>query len=134
MPDRCFGSVSTVMAGAASYDCAKLAIDSRGNKEGVVYYDELDFELILGSVSGEVRGKFADKVLKNLNDEDKALLRTYFESEMSLHKTSEQLFIHKNSLQYKLNRIAGLTGYNPRKFTDAVVLYSAVRLEDIPES
>ncbi len=128
------GSVSTVMAGAASYDCAKLAIDSRGNKEGVVYYDELDFELILGSVSGEVRGKFADKVLKNLNDEDKALLRTYFESEMSLHKTSEQLFIHKNSLQYKLNRIAGLTGYNPRKFTDAVVLYSAVRLEDIPES
>lgn len=29
---------------------------------------------------------------------------------------------------------AQLTGYNPRKFTDAVVLYSAVRLEDIPES
>lgn len=29
---------------------------------------------------------------------------------------------------------AQLTGYNPRKFTDAVVLYSVVRLEDIPES
>ena len=36
--------------------------------------------------------------------------------------------LNKNTLQYKLNRIHKITGLNPRKFQDAVLLYLAVLL------
>ena len=49
---------------------------------------------------------------------------------------NEYILIIEKERQHGHGRsgIVWLTGYNPRKFTDAVVLYSAVRLEDIPES
>lgn len=91
-------------------------------------YDNLDYELLLADTSEEIRSQYRNKVLGTLTDEEKELLQVYFAKEMSLQDTSEALFIHKNSLQYKLNRIAERSGYNPRKFTDAVVLYSALKL------
>ncbi|MCM1894391.1 MULTISPECIES: helix-turn-helix domain-containing protein [Dorea] len=47
---------------------------------------------------------------------------------MSLIRTCDKLYLHKNTLQYKLNRIHKITGLNPRKFQDAVLLYLAVLL------
>ncbi|MFR4713912.1 MAG: helix-turn-helix domain-containing protein [Blautia wexlerae] len=47
---------------------------------------------------------------------------------MSLHNTCEKLFLHKNTLQYKLNHIYRKTGLNPRRFKDAVLLYLAGKL------
>ena len=48
---------------------------------------------------------------------------------MSLKQTAEALYLHKNTLQYRLNRIARETGYNPRVFTDAARLYLALKLD-----
>ncbi|WP_270391266.1 helix-turn-helix domain-containing protein [Blautia massiliensis (ex Durand et al. 2017)] len=56
-------------------------------------------------------------------------MRTYFSLEMSLADTAEKLFLHKNTLQYKLNHIYKKCGLNPRKFRDAVLLYLALELE-----
>ena len=39
-----------------------------------------------------------------------------------------RLFIHKNTVQYKIKKIAEATGYDPRKLSDAVLLYLCVRL------
>lgn len=127
------GSVVNIRNSAYSFQCAKLAVACRKKMASLISYDELDFELILGTVSEKLKKQYISKVTGKLSDEDKALLMTYFESEMSLQKTSETLFIHKNSLQYKLNRIYHISGYNPRKFQHAVVLYSAIKLENLTE-
>ena len=47
---------------------------------------------------------------------------------MSLGHTSSRLFLHKNTLQYKLDRIYKKCGLNPRKFRDGAVLYLALKL------
>ena len=47
---------------------------------------------------------------------------------MSLKETAEQLYLHKNTLQYQLDRIWKNTGYNPRNFKDATVLYVGLKL------
>ncbi|MBQ7797045.1 MAG: helix-turn-helix domain-containing protein [Lachnospiraceae bacterium] len=47
---------------------------------------------------------------------------------MSLIRAGERLNLHKNTLQYRLDRIYKRCGYNPRAFQDAVVLYTALRL------
>ena len=48
---------------------------------------------------------------------------------MSLSAASRKLYIHKNTLQYKLNHIAEKTGWNPRRFQDAVLLFLALELQ-----
>ena len=40
------------------------------------------------------------------------------------------IYIHKNTLQYKLNNIHTKTGLDPRRFQDAVILYLATRLKN----
>lgn len=47
---------------------------------------------------------------------------------MSLLGTSQKLFLHKNTVQYKLNHIYQKCGLNPRVFKDAVLLYLALQL------
>ena len=56
------------------------------------------------------------------------MLKVYFSTDMSLKDTSEKIFLHKNTLQYKLNRIEKLTGYNPRVFSGAVRLFLVILL------
>lgn len=125
------GSAAAVKNSAESYRTARLAINCADIHTPYVVYDDLDFELILGNIPEELKKQYMKKVTGLLGEEEKQLIRTYFELDMSLKDTCEALYIHKNSLQYKLNHIHSLCGYNPRKFRDAVVLYSAVRLENI---
>ena len=69
-----------------------------------------------------------EKTLNKLNDREIDILKTYFSTNMSLKDTSDQLFLHKNTLQYQLDRIAQKTGYNPRVFKDATVLYIGLKI------
>ena len=80
-------------------------------------------------MSRKDREEFFVKTIYRLSPDEKDLLRTYFSLEMSLADTAEKLFLHKNTLQYKLNHIYKKCGLNPRKFQDAVLLYLALELE-----
>ena len=57
-----------------------------------------------------------------------AKLYTFSGCGMSLKVTSDALFMHKNTLQYQLDRIWRNSGYDPRAFQDAVILYLGVKL------
>ena len=48
--------------------------------------------------------------------------------EGSLNKAAEKLYIHKNTLQYQLDKIHLLTGYDPRVFREGVILYLGLQL------
>ncbi len=110
-----------------SFQCAKAAIACASPERNLIFYDALDFELLLHAVNESIRRQYCARILKALDQQDLQLLKAYFENDMSLQETSRALFIHKNSLQYRLNHIAAISGYNPRKFRDAVVLYSALK-------
>ncbi len=97
--------------------------------ENYAVFDDLTLEIVLSSVSPEDREEFSQKTICQLSPDEKELLRTYFSLEMSLADTAEKLFLHKNTLQYKLNHIYKRCGLNPRKFRDAVLLYLALEME-----
>ena len=94
----------------------------------------MDLEILLASLSTRSKEAFLAKTLSLLSEEEKELLRVYFEEGRSLLRTGEKLFLHKNTLQYKLDRIHRISGLNPRDFKDSVLLYLAVLLKyTIPE-
>lgn len=98
----------------------------------LVFYDDLRLEILLDGVTEELRVQYLKKtfnpeVLPH-PQETLETLTEFFACNQSVNKTADRLFIHKNTLQYRLNRIKELTGYDPRVFEEAVVLYLALYL------
>lgn len=123
------GSAQPLVKQYKSYRAAKIALQSLMGEENVAVYDSLDLEILLGSIPEEVKTMFLEQTIQALTEKERELLKTYFASNMSLKSASEQLYLHKNTLQYQLDRIWSITGYNPRKFKEAVVLYMALKLD-----
>ena len=63
-------------------------------------------------------------------EKEKELLQIYFRNNQSLKETAEELGIHRNTLQYQLDQIAGKCGKNPREFQEAFQLQLALLCED----
>ncbi|MBU5480490.1 CdaR family transcriptional regulator [Blautia sp. MSJ-19] len=107
---------------------AEIALKSLPTGTNYAEASSLDLELILASINSRNKKAFLEKTLDKLSPEDLKLLRIYFSCDMSLKKTCEETFLHKNTIQYQLNHIYKKCGYNPRKFQDAVRLYLALKM------
>lgn len=112
-----------------SYSEARSAMKySVKNNDILTYFDTLNIELILESIDEDIKKQYVDKILKELDKTEVQLLTSFYKNNMSLKDTSEELFIHKNTMQYRLEKIYHKTGFNPRSFSEAVVFYIALRL------
>jgi len=122
------GNENSIFKQNKSYDSAILSLKCNINALKVAIYDEFDLGILLVSLDDSVINRYLTKTIAGLNDEELELLYTYYEANMSLKETSEKLFIHKNTLQYKLDRIYEKTSYNPRCFKEGVILYVALKI------
>lgn len=114
---------------SASHTSALTALKQiSADTEGFILFDHLTLEIIFSSMSEQEKTEFLSKTAASLKAEELALLNAYFDENMSLENTSRRLFLHKNTLQYKLNHIYHTCGLNPRRFKDAVLLYLALKL------
>ena len=123
------GNKYPLMKQSLSCQNARLALHSILTDENIVLFEELNLEILLGNISQDAKEQFLKKTMKNLEEKDIKLLTIYFECDMSLKQTCEKLFLHKNTLQYQLDKIWRNCGYNPREFKDAVILYLGIRMK-----
>ena len=99
------------------------------NKKIKVYSD-VDIELLLENISKQDRELFVKRIFKDCEEEETVrwvqLLRCYSENNGSITKTAEDLYIHKNTLQYCLSKLKEATGYDPRNIVESIPLYIAM--------
>ncbi|MBO4837077.1 MAG: helix-turn-helix domain-containing protein, partial [Clostridia bacterium] len=55
------------------------------------------------------------------------------ENSFSISDTARAMFIHKNTLIYRIERVERLTGFRLRSFRDAMLLYMAVCIQQYGE-
>lgn len=95
-------------------------------KSMILKYSDMEYGVVLNSVTRQNKILFLNKIFQNLSieeiDDIIELIETYEEANGSIKVCSEKLFIHKNTVQYKLNKIEELTGYNPRNISDFFIL------------
>lgn len=126
------GSIGYLEELAKSYTHAKLALKyALSKKVTVCEYAKLDLEMIMENVDFHIRKDYASKLIGELSEAEINLLHTYYNNNLSLKKTAEELFIHKNTLQYRLDKIAQKTAANPRDYHDSVKLYLALLLQTL---
>ena len=66
----------------------------------------------------------ADKILTN---EILDTVHTFFQNDMNLSTTARQLFIHRNTLIYRMEKVRKATGLDLKKFDDAVVFRMMIK-------
>ena len=94
-------------------------------------------ELLLAMVPAEARRSFRAALLTPLLAYDRdhgtelvSTLRVFLANSGSWSKAAEAMFIHVNSLRYRIRRIHELTGRDPRSLEDQAALLLALQIRD----
>lgn len=69
---------------------------------------------------------FGDNIPTELDDETLNTLNKFFENNLNVSETARQLYVHRNTLVYRIERIQESTGLNLRTFDDALTFKIAL--------
>lgn len=93
-------------------------------------YETLSAELILDDISQQAKHLYVRKIFGNCQSakirEYIPMLEAWFDADGSLSRAADNLFIHKNTLQYRIKSLAQETGLDVRKCSQSCALYLAV--------
>ena len=67
--------------------------------------------------------------IDSLDSETLFTIQRFFENNLNVSETSRGLFVHRNTLVYRLEKIKKLTGLDLRKFDDAIVFKVALMVK-----
>ena len=104
---------------------SQVAVQSGRNQ--VLFYNDVSLDFAVQSISLDVRKSLMSLVFSSCTQEEKeeilSTLRLYFKYDGNVEKAAAEVYIHKNTLQYRINKIRRKTGYNLRSPTESILLY-----------
>ena len=115
-----------------AYLQAQKALQSclRMQKTTIKFYDEINMEIFADEVPDTTKLQYIKKIFCDYDNPELQdaihLLELFYEHDGSISKTAARLFIHKNTLQQHLKKIAARTGYDPRSLRDTAVFYIVI--------
>jgi len=131
-----YGNVVTQIQDIAqSFQEAKMAL-----QVGKVFYAEKDtisygklgigrliYQLPMSLCKMFIKEVFGEKIPEVLDDEEAmSTISKFFENNLNISETARQLYVHRNTLVYRLERIEKEIGLDIRKFDDAMTFRIAV--------
>jgi carbohydrate diacid regulator len=122
-----------------SYSLANSAMEiGRKIKPEQLLYNWSDYRLetLLQAVEEEKKNQFLesfDKIFYNseVEKELKHTLKTYFEQGMNIQNTAKVLYVHRNTVLYRLNRLKEQCGFDVMNSYNCMLLYIAILLKEL---
>jgi carbohydrate diacid regulator len=100
-------------------------------ESGVFCFSNIVLDFVISQIPGIHKKNLFEQVFKDCTAEEiceyKEFIISYFECNGSLVQLAEKNFIHKNTVQYKINKIFRSTRRDLRKYSDLFILYLAAR-------
>lgn len=117
-----------------SYKEAKMALDVGKiffDERNIIAYSELGIGRLIYQLPIPLCKMFIKEIFggKNPDDFDEETITTinkFFENSLNVSETSRQLFIHRNTLVYRLDKLQKSTGLDLRVFEDAITFRIAL--------
>ncbi len=117
-----------------SYKEARMALDVGKiffSDRNVVAYSELGigrliYQLPIPLCRMFIREIFGGKSPDDFDEETLTTINKFFENSLNVSETSRQLFIHRNTLVYRLDKLQKATGLDLRVFEDAITFKIAL--------
>ena len=117
-----------------SYKEAKLALDVGkifcGEKKVIAFsalgIGRLIYQLPIPLCKMFIREIFEGKSPDDFDEETLTTINKFFENNLNVSETSRQLYIHRNTLVYRLDKLQKSTGLDLRVFEDAITFKIAL--------
>lgn len=117
-----------------SYKEAKMALDVGKiffDDRQVIAYSELGigrliYQLPIPLCKMFIREIFGTATPEDFDEEILTTVYKFFENSLNVSETSRQLFIHRNTLVYRLDKLQKMTGLDLRVFEDAITFKIAL--------
>ena len=119
---------------ARSYQEAKMALEV-GNifyvEEHTISYAKLGigrliYQIPISLCEMFLREVFGDKIPDIFDEETTITINKFFENNLNISETARQLYVHRNTLVYRLERIEKALGLDIRTFEDAMLFKIAL--------
>ncbi|WP_417042994.1 PucR family transcriptional regulator [Dysosmobacter sp.] len=142
------GNESTVVVGigtiathlrdlAKSYKEAQIAIEVGkvfDTEKYVINYENLGIGRLIYQLPTTLCEMFLQEVFKKnpidaLDKETLFTIHKFFENNLNVSETARKLFVHRNTLVYRLEKIKKLTGLDLREFDDAITFKVALMVK-----
>ena len=126
--------VNEIKEVSRSYKEARMALDV-----GKIFFDErnviaysslgigrLIYQLPIPLCKMFIREIFGGKSTDDFDEETLTTINKFFENSLNVSETSRQLYIHRNTLVYRLDKLQKSTGLDLRVFEDAITFKIAL--------
>ena len=122
---------------ASSFKEAQVALEVGkvfDNERPIIRYDHLGVARLIYQLPTTLCEMFLREVFKrgsieSLDQETLFTIQKFFENNLNVSETSRKLFVHRNTLVYRLEKIKRLTGLDLREFDDAIVFKVALMVK-----
>ena len=122
---------------ADSYKEAQVAIEVGkvfDTEKSIINYDNLGIGRLIYQLPTTLCEIFLSEVFKknsidSLDHETLFTINKFFENNLNVSETSRKLFVHRNTLVYRLEKIKKLTGLDLREFDHAIVFKVALMVK-----
>ena len=129
--------VSNVKELARSYKDAQVALEVGkvfDTEKNVINYENLGIGRLIYQLPTTLCEMFLQEVFKrgSLESLDRDTLQTihvFFDNNLNVSETSRKLFVHRNTLVYRLEKIKKLTGLDLREFEHAITFKVALMVK-----
>lgn len=104
-------------------------------EKNILAYNELGIGRLIHQIPVSLcemflREVFGDKDVEQFEEETLSTVYKFFENNLNISETARQLYIHRNTLVYRLEKIQKLTGLDVRVFEDALTFKIAMMVSE----
>ena len=129
--------VSELKDVSKSYKEGKMALEVCGifyEEKNVAAYSALGIGRLIYQLPVNLCEMFIDEVFgggipPELDEETIAMIGKFLENNLNVSQTSEQLYMHRHTILYRLDKVQKATGLNLREFEDALTFRIAMMVE-----
>lgn len=122
---------------ARSFKEAQVALEVGkvfDTEKSIVCYDNLGIGRLIYHLPTRLCEMFLSEIFKKesievLDQETIITIQKFFENNLNVSETSRKLYVHRNTLVYRLDKIHKLTGLDLRMFDDAIVFKVAMMVK-----
>ena len=102
--------------------------------KSIISYDNLGIGRLIYQLPTTLCEMFLNEVFKkgsieSLDQETLYTIQKFFENNLNVSETSRKLFVHRNTLVYRLEKIRRITGLDLREFDHAIVFKVALMVK-----
>lgn len=105
------------------------AVAKRRRSDRIVFYDEGSVDFVIESIPRGIRVKIWETVFSGCTEEEREtfaqLVKLYYHLDGNLEKCAERLYVHRNTVQYRMKAMRQKTRLDLRKPKEALMLYLA---------